>query len=170
VAVSVVILVASASAAVNIRDPMNIFGDVEVVDGEVSAKNQNQQPANLTLSSPINMQGNNIYNIGNLNAGNQAGLISSLNFYKASNTSENDRPTGESTLPEASASVSCPSDEVLVGSRVRKGIASTGPPEFNPASCDATFDWYGEYSKVSLNKIGPNMQTGGGVTATDFGD
>jgi hypothetical protein len=32
---SVVVLVASASAAVNVRDPMNVFGDLKIAGGEV---------------------------------------------------------------------------------------------------------------------------------------
>ncbi len=73
VVLSVVVLVASASAAVNVRDPMNVFGDLKIAGGEVSAEDQNQNPANITLTSPINMQNNNIYNIGNLNTGNGGG-------------------------------------------------------------------------------------------------
>jgi hypothetical protein len=88
---SVVFLVASASAAVNVRDPMNVFGDLKITGGEISAEDQNQNPANITLTSPINMQNNNIYNIGNLNGGTTGGGGLTIPPY---NDISNQRQTG----------------------------------------------------------------------------
>jgi hypothetical protein len=88
---SVVVLVGSASAAVNVRDSMNVFGDLKITGGEVSAEDQNQNPANITLTSPINMQNNNIYNIGNLNGGTTGGGGLTIPPY---NDISNQRQTG----------------------------------------------------------------------------
>nr|EGQ39906.1 MAG: hypothetical protein J07AB56_06340 [Candidatus Nanosalinarum sp. J07AB56] len=52
---------------------MNVFGDIEIIDGDVSAKDQNENPANVSLTSPIDMQNNNIYNIGNLESQESGG-------------------------------------------------------------------------------------------------
>lgn len=138
---AVLVVGATATATVEIKDQTNIFQALSMTGNPIQDLQNPQNPQDAATKSYVD--------------GQSGGLIDSLNFYKSSDSADD----------YAYTEVSCRQDEALVGSRVRQDGANDGG--ITPGECE-DISWFGEYSKVSINELTPRLDIGGQVSQETF--